>query len=61
MALCFAIGLHASIIHANSLGQAHLSTLLTFGLGGCFIAGTAVWAASMIRHFTSPPHFSHHD
>jgi hypothetical protein len=50
MALCFAIGIHSSIIHANSLGQAHLSTLLALALGGCFLAGTAIWAGSMIRH-----------
>jgi hypothetical protein len=51
MALCFVIGINASIIHANSLAQAHLSTLLALGLVGCFLAGTAVWAVSMIRHF----------
>ena len=51
MALCFVIGINASIIHANSLAQAHLSTLLALSLVGCFLAGTAVWAVSMIRHF----------
>jgi hypothetical protein len=51
MALCFVIGIHASIIHANSSGQAHLPTPLALALGGCFLAGTAVWAVSLIRHF----------
>jgi ABC-type Fe3+ transport system permease subunit len=51
MALCFAIGLHASIIHANNLAHAHLSTLLVLALAGCFLAGTAIWGVSLIRHF----------
>jgi ABC-type Fe3+ transport system permease subunit len=51
MALCFVIGIHASIIHANSSGQAHLSTPLALALGGCLLAGIAVWAVSLIRHF----------
>jgi hypothetical protein len=51
MALCFVIGIHASIIHANSSGQAHLSTPLALALGGCLLAGTAVWAVSLIWHF----------
>jgi hypothetical protein len=51
MALCFVIGIHWSIIHANSLAHAHLSTLLALALAGCFLAGTAVWGVSMIRHF----------
>jgi uncharacterized membrane protein len=51
MALCFAIGINYSIIHANSLAQAHLSTLLILPLAGCFLAGTAVWGVSLVRHF----------
>jgi ABC-type Fe3+ transport system permease subunit len=58
MALMFVIGIHFSIIHANSLAHAHLSTLLVLAMAGCFLAGTAVWAASLIRHFNSPPRFS---
>ena len=51
MALCFVIGLHALTIHANSFGQAHFPTPLVLALAGCFMAGTAVWVVSMIRHF----------
>ena len=51
LALCFVTGIHYSIIQANKLGQAHLSTLLVLALAGCFLAGTAIWAASMVRHF----------
>ena len=54
MALGFAFGINASIIHANSLAQAHLSTLLVLALTGCFLAGTAIWGVSMIRHFGHP-------
>lgn len=54
MALCFVIGINASIIHANSLAQARLSTLLALALAGCFLAGTAVWVVSLIRHFNHP-------
>ena len=52
MALCFVIGINYSIIYANSLAQAHLSTLLILPLAGCFLAGTAFWGASLIRHFS---------
>jgi hypothetical protein len=51
MALCFVIGVHFSTIHANSLGQPHLSTLLVLALAGCFLVGTAIWTLSMFRHF----------
>ncbi len=51
MALCFVIGIHYSIIQANRLAQAHLSTPLTLALAGCFLAGAAVWCVSMLRHF----------
>jgi hypothetical protein len=51
MALGFVIGMNFSIIQANSLARAHLSTLFVLALAGCFIAGTVVWGASMIRHF----------
>src|ERR1039457_3688581 len=36
MALCFVIGIHFSIIHANSLAHAQLSTLWVVALAGCF-------------------------
>jgi hypothetical protein len=55
MALGFVIGLQASIIRANSLAPAHLSNLRMVALAGCFVIGTAVWIASMFRHFTLPP------
>ena len=51
MALCFVIGMHFSIIHANSLAHAQLSTLWVVALAGCFLAGTIVWGVSMIGHF----------
>jgi ABC-type Fe3+ transport system permease subunit len=54
MALCFVIGIHFSIIYANSLAQAHLPTLLVVALAGCFLAGTVLWGVSMIRHFNHP-------
>jgi uncharacterized membrane protein len=54
MALCFVIGIHFSIIHANSLGQAHLSSLLALGLAGAFLIGTAIWGVSLVRHFYHP-------
>jgi uncharacterized membrane protein len=50
MALCFVMGIHFLIIQANSLAQAQLSTPLVLALAGCFLAGTAVWAVSMIRY-----------
>ena len=54
MALSFVIGLQALIIRANGLGQARLSTSLILLLAGCFLAGTAVWAVNLIRHFKHP-------
>jgi len=51
MAVCFVIGIHYSIIQANRLAQARLSTPLVLTLAGCFVASTGGWAASMIRHF----------
>jgi uncharacterized membrane protein len=51
MALGFVIGMNFSIIQANHLARAHLSTLFVLALAGCFIAGTVVWGGSMIRHF----------
>jgi hypothetical protein len=55
MALCFVIGIHFTIIQANNLAQVHLSTPLVLALAGCFLAGTAVWGASMLRHFNHVP------
>ena len=58
MALCFVIGIHASIIHSNRLAQVHLSTPLVLALAGCLLAGTRFWAVSLMRHFhhvASPP------
>jgi serine/threonine-protein kinase len=55
MALCFVIGIHFSIIHANNLPQVQLSTLLVLALAGCFLAGTAVWGVSLFRHFNQVP------
>jgi hypothetical protein len=55
MALCLVMGIHASIIHANSLAQPHLSTWKALALTGCFLAGTAIWAVNLFRHFRSPP------
>jgi ABC-type Fe3+ transport system permease subunit len=51
MALCFVIGLHFLTIHANRLAPARLSTPLVLALGGCFVAGTAVWVVGMLRYF----------
>lgn len=55
MALCFVIGIHFSIIHANSFGPGHLSTLLILIVAGSFLAGTAVWGGSMLRHLNRVP------
>ena len=55
MALCFVIGIHFSILQRNHLAQAHLSTLLVLALAGCFLAGTAVWGVSLLRHFNQVP------
>ncbi len=55
MALSFVIGMNFSIIQANHLSQAHLSTLFVLALAGCFIAGTVGWGVSMIRHFNRVP------
>ncbi|MGA2802551.1 MAG: DUF1648 domain-containing protein [Verrucomicrobiota bacterium] len=52
MALCFVMGIHASILHANSLGQAFLSTPLVIGLAGCFLVGTVIGAVSLYWHFS---------
>ena len=49
--VCFIIGIHFSIIKANSLTPAHLSTPMILGLMGCFLAGLVVWIVSMILHF----------
>jgi ABC-type Fe3+ transport system permease subunit len=54
MALCFALGIHFSIIHANSLARTHLSTVSVLALAGCFLAGTVIWGVSLIRHFNHP-------
>ena len=54
MALCFVIGIHFSIIHANSLAHVHLSTPVALAMAGCFLAGTAIWGVSMIRYFNHP-------
>jgi hypothetical protein len=51
MALCFVTGIHALIIHANSLAQPHFSTVQTLALAACFLAGTAIWAVNLFRHF----------
>jgi uncharacterized membrane protein len=51
MALCFVIGIHFLTIRANRLAPAQLSTPLVLALAGCFVAGTAVWVVSMLRHF----------
>jgi uncharacterized membrane protein len=51
LALCFVIGINYSIVQANSLAQAHLSTLLIVILNGCVLAGVAIWAVSLFRHF----------
>lgn len=53
IALCFIIGIHFSIVQANSLTPAHLSTPMIIGLIGCFVAGLVVWIVSMILHFKS--------
>jgi hypothetical protein len=50
MALCFVIGIQYSIIQANRLAQPHLPTPLVLAYAGCFLAGTAVWTVSLIRH-----------
>ncbi len=51
MALGFVMGVHLLTLHANRTAQAQLSTPLALPLAGCFIAGTAVWVVSMLRHF----------
>jgi uncharacterized membrane protein len=51
IALCFIIGIHFSIIQANSLTPAQLSTPMIIGLIGFFVASLAVWIVSMIFHF----------
>jgi ABC-type Fe3+ transport system permease subunit len=51
MALCFVTGIHFSIIRANNLGRAHLSTPLVAALAGGFLAGTVIWGVRMFRHF----------
>ena len=55
IALCFVIGIHFLIIQANNLAQAHLSSLLVLAVAGCFLSGTAIWGASMMRHFNHVP------
>ena len=51
IALCFIIGIHFSIVQANSLTPAQLSTPMIIGLIGCFVAALVVWIVSMILHF----------
>ncbi len=51
IALGFIIGIHFSIIQANSLAPAHLANPLILGLIGCFVAGLVIWIVSMIFHF----------
>jgi len=51
LALGFVIGIHYSVIEANHLVPPRLPTPLMLTLAGCFVAGTAVWVVSMLRHF----------
>jgi uncharacterized membrane protein len=53
IALYFIIGLHFSIVQANSVTPAHLSTPLILGLLGFFVAGIVVWIINMFRYFRS--------
>lgn len=53
MALCFLTGLHVIVVRANVQGNTERSTPRILILGGCLLAGTAVWAASMFRHFSA--------
>jgi hypothetical protein len=55
MALCFVIGINASVIDANRLAQPHLSMPLVLALVGGFLAGAAVWGVSLTRHFHRVP------
>ena len=51
--LGFISGIHFSIIKANSLIPAHLSTPLILSLIGCFLSALVVWIVSMILRFNS--------
>ena len=51
MALCFVTGMEYSTLQANRMAEPHLPTPFVLTLAGCFVAGTAVWVVSMIRHF----------
>jgi uncharacterized membrane protein len=49
MALVFVIGIHLSIVQANSSAQVHLSVVLILTVAGAFLAGTAIWGATLFR------------
>jgi hypothetical protein len=51
MALCFVIGIQASVIRANTAAQAHLSGEFIVALAVGFIIGTALWVKAIFRHF----------
>jgi XapX domain-containing protein len=51
LALGFVIGIHYSVIKANSLMPPHLPAPLILGVAGGFLAGTAVWVVKMLSHF----------
>ncbi len=55
MAVCFVIGIHYLIIHANLQRQARLSTPMMLVVSGCFLFGVVVWVTSIIRHFYKRP------
>jgi uncharacterized membrane protein len=50
--VCFVIGIHFSVVRANSLALAHLSAPVILGLLGCFLASILVWVVGMFRHFS---------
>ena len=51
LAICFVIGLNASLVDANVTASAHLSTPIITALGGGFIVGTGIWIFTLMRHF----------
>lgn len=54
MAVVFVTGIHHLILRANSQTPPVLSMPLLLGLAGCFLAGVAVWAITLLRHFKRP-------
>jgi uncharacterized membrane protein len=54
MMVVFLTGLNLLTVLANRPPSPHLSNTLVWALAGAFLAGTALWAVALYRHFQAP-------